>query len=162
MSEDEDAHAAHQQLQNQPNLIQPVPQILQHVPFPSKLDFKDGASSRKSDWESFLQVWQNYEISSLLCDHPTERRTATLLTCFAPSALKVFNSLHFNDEAEKKNIDSVLDKMSRFCVGQVNETYERYMFNTRQQGTAESIDEYYTSLLELSRTAPMVNFAILS
>ena len=51
-----------------------------------------------------------------MCDHPAERRTATLITCFAPSTLKVFNSLHFNNEAEKKNIDIVLDKKSKFCV----------------------------------------------
>jgi hypothetical protein len=46
-----------------------VPPILQYVPFPSKLILKDGAS-RKKDWEIFKQIWENYEISSQLKDHP--------------------------------------------------------------------------------------------
>ena len=66
-----------------------VPPILQHVSFPSKLILKDDAS-RKKDWEIFKQIWGNYEISSQLKDHPKRRRTATLLTCFSPSALKVY------------------------------------------------------------------------
>ena len=40
-----------------------LPQILQHVPFPSKLELKDGPAARKADWESFQQIWSNYEIS---------------------------------------------------------------------------------------------------
>lgn len=123
-------------------------QVLQHVPFPSKLELS--ASSKKSDWELFEQVWCNYEISSRLNSHPKSVRTATLLTCFGPNALKIYNSLDLA-EHQKTDIDVVLKKMKEFCAGTVNETYERYLFNTRSQSTSETIDEFYASLLELSR-----------
>jgi hypothetical protein len=130
---------------------QDTPKILQHVPFPEKLILKDDAS-RKKDWEMFKQIWENYEISSQRKEHPKRRRTATLLTCFTPSALKVYNSLLFNTEEDiKYDIDIVLEKMSEICRGVVNETYERYLFNTRTQESNESIVEFYGALLALSK-----------
>ena len=126
------------------------PPILQHVPFPSKLILKDDAC-RKKDWEIFKQIWTNYEISSQLKEHPTESRTATLLTCFSPSALKVYYSLNFGDEGQRYDIDVVLRKMTEFCQGVVSETYERYLFNTRSQEENESVDEFYSALLALSK-----------
>lgn len=126
------------------------PPVLQHVPFPDKLVLKDDAS-RKSDWEMFVQMWNNYEISSQLIEHPKRRRTATLLACFSPSAYKVFNSLSFDREEDKHDIDIVMEKMTEFCRGVVNVTYERYLFNTRSQQPSESIDEFYSALLSLSK-----------
>ena len=126
------------------------PPILQHVPLPSKLEFQADGSTQKSEWESFKQIWNNYEISSQLADHPAHRRTATLLTCFSPSALKVYNSLPFENEGDKTDITKVLELMTDVCTGTVNETYERYVFNTRVQGASEGIDAFYASLLELS------------
>ena len=130
---DEDDNAA-----AQPQL----PPILQHVPFPEKLDLKAHSTS-KEDWQLFKQIWDNYEVSSNLCKYPSQTRTATLLTCFMPSALKVFNSLSFENEEDKCKIDVVIDKMSAFCSGVVNETYERYIFNTRVQSSTETVDEFY-------------------
>ena len=126
-----------------------APRVLQHVPFPDKLDLKDN-SSRYQDWLLFKQIWQNYEISSQLVHHSSATRTATLLTCFQPSALKVYNSLSFVEEADKTDIDVVLSKMSEFCKGVVNETYERYLFNTRSQAANEGIDVYYAALLRIA------------
>lgn len=128
----------------------PPPAILQHVPFPPKLELKEG-SARKQDWETFRQIWDNYEISSMLADHPKRQRTATLLTCFSQSALKVYNGLQLSED-EKFDIDIVLQKMEQACIGSVNETYERYIFHTKLQGTSETIDDFYASLRELSKT----------
>ena len=63
--------------------------------------------------------------------------------------LKVYNSLLFVEEADKTDIDVVLSKMSEFCKGVVNETYERYLFNTRSQAANEGVDVYYTDLLRI-------------
>ena len=70
---------------------------------------------------------------------------------FSPSALKVYNSLDFANEEEQYDIDLVLAKMTEFCRGVVNETYERYLFNTRSQRDNQSIDEFYSALLALSK-----------
>ena len=125
-------------------------QVLQHVPFPTKLIIKDDAS-RKKGWEIFKKIWENFEISSQLKEQSKRRRTATLLACFSPWALKVYNSLSFDNKEDKYDIDVVLEKITEFCRGDVNETYERYLFNTRSQGESESIDEFYGALLALAK-----------
>ena len=93
-----------------------APQVLQHMPFPDKLDLKDN-SSKYQDWLLFKRIWQNYELSFQLVHHSSATRTATLLTFFQPSALKVYNSLSFIEEADKTDIDVVLCKMSEFAKG---------------------------------------------
>ena len=65
--------------------------------------------------------------------------------------MKVYNSLSFDNEEDKYDIDIVLNKMKEFCRGVVNETCERYVFNTRTQASNESIDEFYGALLALSK-----------
>ena len=103
----------------------------------------------------FKQIWQNYEISSKLVHHSSATRTATLLTCFQPSALKVYNSISFIEEADKTDIDVVLSKMSEFCKGVVNEMYERYLFNQRSQAANEGIDVYYAALLKIAENCKL-------
>lgn len=131
------------------------PAILQHVPFPPKLELKEG-NGRKQDWETFRQIWDNYEISSRLVDHPSNQRTATLLTCFAQSALKVYNGLELAGD-DKTDIAVVLQKMEAACIGSVNETYERYIFHTKMQSANESVDDFYSSLRELSKNCSFGN-----
>ena len=125
--------------------------ILQHVPFPEKLDLSNEAN-RPEVWKLFRQVWDNYEISSNLVYYPSPTRAATLLTCFKDSALRVFNAISFENEDDKKDITVVLQKMTEACTGTVNVTYERYIFNTRTQSDSEPIMDYYAVLLKLSRT----------
>ena len=67
-----------------------------------------------------------------------------------PSALKVYNSLSFVEEADKTDIAVVLSKMSESCKGVVNETYELYLFNKRSQAANEGIDVYYAALLRIA------------
>ena len=43
-------------------------QILQHVPFPEKLELSS-SDNRQSQWQRFRQIWDNYEISSGIADH---------------------------------------------------------------------------------------------
>ena len=43
-------------------------------------------------------------------------------------------------------MDQIIKKFDQHIVGQLNETYERYKFNRRQQATDESIDAYVTTL----------------
>ena len=47
--------------------------------------------------------------------------------------------------------------MSEFCKGVVNETYERYLFNTRSQAANEGIDVYYAALLRIAKNCKFSN-----
>ena len=58
------------------------------------------------------------------------------------------NSLSFSNE-ETLNISTILTKMDLQIVGELNKTYERCIFNLRNQRSDESIDEYVTELKHL-------------
>ncbi|KAK2564322.1 hypothetical protein P5673_012582 [Acropora cervicornis] len=79
-------------------------------------------------------------------------RTATLLTCIGLDALDVYEGLEFDSEDDKQDIDIVLQKLQRYCIGETNEIYERYRFNKRDQKPNESLDVYVTALRTLAKT----------
>ena len=55
----------------------------------------------------------------------------------------------------KTNTAKVLDLLERYFIGETNETYERYLFNKREQESGESFDPYLTNLWSLAK---MSNF----
>ena len=61
-----------------------------------------------------------------------------LLTCIGQDALDIYDGLAFDEEAHKKDIDIVLQKLEESCVGNKNEIYECYLFNKRDQAAGES------------------------
>ena len=52
---------------------------------------------------------------------------------------------------EVLNMANVLKKFDNFFVGQLNETVERYTFNSRNQKDDESVDQYVTALRTLAK-----------
>ena len=50
-----------------------------------------------------------------------------------------------------KTIASIMNKMEESVVGELNETYERYMFNCRSQLPNETFDCYVTKLRNLAK-----------
>ena len=77
---------------------------------------------------------------------------ALFLHCIGPEALKVYNGMQFANEAEHSKLNKIIEKFDEFVVGEVNETYERYVFNGRNQRQDESIDAYLTALRTLAKT----------
>ena len=127
MSDHEDALPA------QPQVIH----VGSNLPLPSAPQLEGNTSV---NWKRFRQAWDNYEIAARLKTQDKEFRTAMLLTCIGQDALDIYDGLAFDEEAHKKDIDIVLQKLEEFYVGNKNKIYERYMFNKRDQAAGESID----------------------
>ena len=122
----------------QPNTVQ----IPINIPLPSKLELTGNLAT---NWKKFHRAWNNYEIAARLKDPENPAinkslRTATLLTCIGSDALDVYEGLEFDSEGDKQDIDIVLQKVQRYCIGETNEIYERYRFNKRDQEPNESLD----------------------
>lgn len=140
----------------QPNLVQ----IPINIPLPSKLEL---TGDLVMNWKEVHRAWNSYKIAARLKDpeNPTinkSLRTATLLTCIGSDALDVYEGLEFENEDNKKDIDIVLQKLQRYCIGETNKIYERYRFNKRDQEPNESLDAYVTALRTLAKTC---NFGVL-
>ena len=123
--------------------------VFMNMPFPSKLDMKGNVAT---NWKKFKRVWENYEIVSRLKTKENEIRTATFLTCIDAEALEMYDGLKFDNDADKTKLEVVLQKFETFCIGETNETYERYKFNKRDQEQSETIDTYVASIRTLSKT----------
>ena len=71
----------------------------------------------------------------------------------------MFDTFTFNEDSHESvdRIDDVLAKFESCCLPQRNETYERYLFNKREQEPGESIDQYCTALMRLSEHCGFMN-----
>ena len=147
--EDSDAAADVVQAPTQQQQQQLFMQFPRNIPLPQKLDLKGNTAA---NWKRFKRNWANYEIASRLKLESKELRTATMLTCIGQDALEIYDGLDFENDEQRNDIDVVLEKLEKFCIGATNEIYERYTFNKREQQEGESIDTYVAALRLLAKS----------
>jgi len=49
-------------------------------------------------------------------------------------------------------VSQIIEAFNRYCIGETNVTYERYIFNQRVQQPSESIEDYVADLRKLAST----------
>ena len=111
------------------------------------------------NWRTYKQMWSNYAIISNLGARPEAYKVALFLHCIGAEALKVYNGFTFEEEDDARTLTAIMEKFEQFSVGEINETYERYVFNSRNQIENEPFDVYFTELKALSKSC---NFGELS
>ena len=117
------------------------------VPIPGPLRTKGALAQNLREWR---QVWDSYETVARLKSQPDDYRLATFITCIGHAGLRIYNSLPFADDAEKKNMTKVLERMETHCIGEANVTYERFLLDRRQQHQGESFDAFLTGIKEIA------------
>ena len=75
-----------------------------------------------------------------------------MLTCIGSDALDEIDAMEFENQEQRKDSEVILKKTKEHCIGECNETYERYVFNRRDQEPNESVDAYVTALQKLAKT----------
>jgi len=80
------------------------------------------------------------------------RRAAVFLACVGNDAYQLFQTLDFETDEDRQNIDKVIDAFERYCIGEVNITYERYVFNRRVQEVGETFDAFMADIRRLARS----------
>ncbi|KAJ8028566.1 hypothetical protein HOLleu_30846 [Holothuria leucospilota] len=58
----------------------------------------------------------------------------------------------FADDEDKNDIKIIMTKLDTYFIGESNETYERYVFNKRDQQAGETVDAYVANLRNLAQT----------
>ena len=79
-----------------------------------------------------------------------------LLNSIGTDALKIYNVFAF-DNGDTRDIATILKKFDEQIIGELNETYERYKFNSRKQATGERFDMYLTDLRHLAKNRNFCN-----
>ena len=116
-------------------------------PVPLKL-----GSDVAADWERFRSEWNNYEVATELDNASGKRRAAVFLACIGSAAHSVFRSFKFDSEEDTSNVSKIIEAFNRYCIGETNITYERYVFNQRTQQPGETIEDYVADLRKLANT----------
>ena len=83
---------------------------------------------------------------------PETYQIALFLHCIGPEALKIFNGMSFDNAQEKEKLENIVKKFNEFTIGETNETYEHYVFNSRNQSPDETSDACVVALRTLSQT----------
>jgi len=65
-------------------------------------------------------------------------------------ALKVYNGFQFDNDEEARTVDQIILKFDEFAIGELNETYERHMFNNQNEG--ETFENFLTNLRTMINT----------
>lgn len=120
-----------------------------NIPFPAKLELRKG--NLGENWKKFSRVWTNYEVATGLSEKDMKVRVATLLTCMGPDAIELCETFTLSAD-DRKDCVKVIQAFEKYCIGETNETYERYMFNCRCQEANETIDAYASVLRTLVKT----------
>ena len=113
---------------------------------PPPLNTKKGAS----EWKLFKQMWHNFVIVARLENESQQYMKALFLHTLGSDGLTIVNGLELPQGHTLKDIITALDE---HFIGQVNETYERFVFNTRDQKEGESFEDYINSLRQLIKHA---------
>lgn len=126
-----------------------TPAILQGLQPPKGLDL---AGKQKSEnWKLYKQQWQNYEIVAQLHSQTEEYKVALFLYSIGQSAVRIYNSFNLTSD-ERKDLKHIMKAFDNYAIGEINETFERYLFNSRAQKEGESIDKYVANLRTLAKT----------
>ena len=79
-------------------------------------------------------------------------QVALQLQTLVDEALKVYNGFHFNVDEENRTVEEIIRKFDAFAVGEVNETYERFIFNNRDQKEGETFESFHAAIRSLAKT----------
>ena len=109
-------------------------------------------SNVADEWRRFKEQFANYELAADIADASDEKRAAVFLTCIGSDAYDVYRAMQFASDTDRKKIGPILTAFETFCVGAVNVTYERYVYNRRVQANGERFDAFLGDVRRLARS----------
>ena len=116
---------------------------MDHFQLPEPLSLQGNLAD---NWRHWKQRFQLYITAFGKNEKSNEVKTATLLHLAGPDDLKVFNTFSFKTPGDENKVDMVLEKFDAHCEPWMNVTWERHVFNTRNQQPGETINQYGTDL----------------
>ena len=109
-------------------------------------------SKPQEEWLAFKQQYRDYSLICKLSQLDKEHQAAIFRTCLGREEMKIYNNLQYSVDEDRDDIALVIKKLEDHIIGEINETYERFKFNKRDQKEDESIHSYVTALRELIRS----------
>ena len=113
-----------------PTMSTPAPALNSHISPPTKLQMSHDVVHQ---WKLWKQMWGNYSVISQLETQSGKYQTALFLHCIGAEALAIYNGFVFTNNEDKNDLSTIILKFDQRIIGDTNETFERYVFNERNQ-----------------------------
>ena len=97
-------------------------------------------------WRRWKQHFEVFSLASGLSEKGEKVQVAPLLHIAGPDALEVYNTFTWEDENDKNKANKTLEKFEAYCIPRKKVTWQRHLFNTRNQSSDKSFDQYLTDL----------------
>jgi len=123
--------------------------VASYIPLPAPLRI---TAALAIEWKRFKGQWMNYVKAAKIDKEEKDCRAAIFLACIGTDAYEVYANMEFAEESYKTDPDKLIEAFERHCIGEINEVYERYIFNRRQQEPGETFDTFVGDLRRLVRT----------
>ena len=117
----------------------PLPQVKP----PPPLNLAD-CSAKK--WKLWKQAWLNFAIVSKISTQDDSYQKALFLCKIGQNALEIYNAFRYGTSDHPDKVDTTIAKFNEYFMGDVNETYECFKVNQRNQEAGESFNAYLTAL----------------
>ena len=98
------------------------------------------------NWRKWKQRFQLFSSASGLSEKDEKVKSATLLHVAGEEALEVYNTFTWDSDGDENKVNMIMAKFEAYCNPRKNITWERHVFNTRNQQIGETIDQYVTDL----------------
>ena len=104
-----------------------------------------------SDFKAWKTQWEAYLSLSGLADQEQAKQVQALTLCFSRETVTIVDNLGLT-AAQRGNATQIVEAISQYVKGQINESVERRHFRQRRQQSGESFDDFLVSLRELAKT----------
>ena len=104
------------------------------------------------NWRRWKQHFELYLDASGIGEKSEKSQATTLLHVVGPEALEVYNTFKWDHDGDGMKVKPIMAKFEAYCNPRKNVTWERHIFNTRNQLPGESIDHYGTDLRTKAKT----------
>ena len=105
-------------------------------------------------WRTFKRNFLNYSIASRLSKEvDTEYQTSIFLATIGQDVFDIYDGLGFDNEEDKMDQESVMNRLEDFFVSETREAFESYKFHHWKQDPSENNETYVASLPQLVKNS---------
>ena len=146
MSDNREISETQENISNCTNVITTIPMTVREpmIKPPQPIKVSENRDNLPAAWPIWKQMWQHYSDVTKM-EHSS--RSDNQMKSFSYVNLAWKPCKYIMDVIlMRMTVNDIIRKLDVYILGEVNETMERYKFNTRNQRKDESIDCYVDSL----------------
>nr|XP_037283835.1 uncharacterized protein LOC119176582 [Rhipicephalus microplus] len=102
-------------------------------------------------WKTWKSEFTLFSTATQLRKQPKEVQAATLLVTVGEEGRKAYNTFKFKDDADKNNVETLLEKFEEFYKPVTNLTFNEFRFGSRNQRPGECFNDWLTNLRLLAK-----------